>query len=298
MNKQISDAVTTYQSAYFHRGGLISFHQAADIVKRAPYYRRIPLEYHDFYEIVYFESGNVTYTIEGKTYAPEPNDILLINSNECHAVTVNSQDSDPSYKRYVLQLAKNALPFDTSILNMIESTFSPQNRLIKASVVKQFHCLRYLKQLKKLCSNQNDPYFFPNFISTILLFMVELNKTFKAFSTENVPTKKNAEIVEKVIRFIEKNIEKDITLDMLSSELFISKYYLSRIFSLYMNVSVKQYILIKKMHYANALMQNGMTANQACTQIGYNYYASFFHSYKKVFGHPPTQTEKNMANKK
>jgi AraC-like DNA-binding protein len=291
MNKYKSDAVTTYQSAYFHRGGLISFHQAADKVNRTPYYRRIPLEIHNFYEIVYFESGNVTYTIEGTAYQLEPNDILLINSNEGHAVTVNSQESDPPYKRYVLQLAKNALPFDSSVLNMIESTFSPKNRLIKANVVKQFHCLRYLKQLKKLCADQNDIYFFANFISTLLLFMIELNKAFKAFIPEKVEPKKNVEIVEKVIRFIEKNIEKDITLDMLSNELFISKYYLSRIFSLYMNISVKQYILIKKMHYANALMQNGMTANQASLQVGYNYYASFFHSYKKVFGCPPTQKQ-------
>ena len=291
MNKKISALATTYHSAYFHRGGLIRFHQATTNIKAASRPHRIPLEHHDFYEIVYFESGNVTYTIEGIAYTLEANDILLINSNECHAVTVNSEEDAPPYKRCVLQLAKNALPFDASILNMIESTFSPKNRLIKANVVKQFHCLRYLKQLKKLCADQNDPYFFPNFISTILLFMVELNKTFKAFNTENVSGKKNTEIVEKVIRFIEKNIEKEITLDKLSSELFISKYYLSRIFSLYMNISIKQYILIKKMHYAHALIQNGMTANQASLQIGYNYYASFLHSYKKVFGRPPTQKQ-------
>ena len=285
-----SNRIISYKSKYLHNNGLIAFHYAEDGILETPYIRRVPLEYHSFYEIIYFEnSSNVTYVVEGETYVPAKNDILLINSNECHTVTIDSRESPAIYKRYVLQLAKNALPFDTSLLSMLESSFSPHNRLLKAKFVEQFGCSKYIQQLASLCLNKDDQYFFANLISTILLFLVELNKTFTACGAESSPQKKNGETIEKVIRFIEKNIEKDITLDMLSKELFISKYYLSHLFSMYMNISIKQYILIKKMHYANSLIQNGVSAQNASLAIGYNYYASFYHSYKKIFGHPPTK---------
>ncbi|MDP4091711.1 MAG: AraC family ligand binding domain-containing protein, partial [Bacillota bacterium] len=40
--------------------------------------------YHDFYKIIIFISGKVTYLIEGKAYELMPFDILFINKNDIH----------------------------------------------------------------------------------------------------------------------------------------------------------------------------------------------------------------------
>lgn len=51
-----------------------------------------------------------------------------------------------------------------------------------------------------------------------------------------------------------------------------------------MNISVKQYILQKKLTYAARLMQDGMTAAGAAKAVGYENYADFYRMYRKFFG--------------
>ena len=41
--------------------------------------KEVQLHYHDFYKIIVFYCGNVTYMIEGKSYMLEPGDIIFVN---------------------------------------------------------------------------------------------------------------------------------------------------------------------------------------------------------------------------
>lgn len=269
------------------------FHHTREFMTDRPYRRKIPLEYHDFYEIIYFNSScDVSYVIEGEAYRPRQGDILLINANECHAVTIDLNDeTGHAYDRYVLQLNKNALPFDPTILEQLETIFSPDYRLIPSEFVERHECRNYIETLDALCRNERETYFNGNLIIVTLQLIMELHKSFSEFSTVNAKRRSSVPIVENAIRYIGQNIKNNITLDTISKDLFVSKFYLSRLFSEYMHISIKQYIIIKKMHYADSLIRQGMTAQQACTAIGYNYYTSFYHSYRKVFGRSPTHTD-------
>ena len=59
---------------------------------------------HPFYEIFFFLSGNVIYTIEGKSYKLRPGDILLTNSSDIHRPDI--QEGKP-YERIVIWLAND-----------------------------------------------------------------------------------------------------------------------------------------------------------------------------------------------
>ena len=48
----------------------------------------INLHYHDFYKLIIFYSGAVTYMIEGKSYVLEPGDIVLVGKGEIHKPTI------------------------------------------------------------------------------------------------------------------------------------------------------------------------------------------------------------------
>ena len=54
---------------------------------------------HEFYEILFFLSGNVSYIIEGRTYQLRPGDILLTNNRDIHRPVI--QPGRP-YERYVI----------------------------------------------------------------------------------------------------------------------------------------------------------------------------------------------------
>ena len=54
-----------------------------------------------------------------------------------------------------------------------------------------------------------------------------------------------------------------------------------------MKISIKQYILQKKLSYAANLIECGIRATEAAERIGYENYANFYKMYVKVFGTPP-----------
>ena len=52
--------------------------------KRDTYLKNVELHHHDFYEIYYLVSGDVTYVIEGRLCRVLPGDLLLISPQELH----------------------------------------------------------------------------------------------------------------------------------------------------------------------------------------------------------------------
>lgn len=58
--------------------------------------------YHDFCKILILISGSVDYIVEGRTYEPEPGDLVLVNRGEIHCPHV--KDGQP-YERVILYLS-------------------------------------------------------------------------------------------------------------------------------------------------------------------------------------------------
>lgn len=70
----------------------------------APDYEK---HYHDFFEILYFVSGDANFTVEDRIYKLHPGDIVFIQPGEHHYVTFIP---DASYERYVLKFRESELP--------------------------------------------------------------------------------------------------------------------------------------------------------------------------------------------
>lgn len=58
--------------------------------------------YHDFHKLLIFESGSVSYYIEGETYQLQPCDIVLVPAGEVHRPVIH--DSTP-YRRLIIYLS-------------------------------------------------------------------------------------------------------------------------------------------------------------------------------------------------
>jgi hypothetical protein len=79
--------------------------------------QEVTLHHHDFYEVYFFLSGNVSYNIESRSYRLSPGDILLISPNELHQPIFSPEKQ--SYERMVLWLNVGFLEqFTTSELDM------------------------------------------------------------------------------------------------------------------------------------------------------------------------------------
>jgi AraC-like DNA-binding protein len=99
-------------------------------------------------------------------------------------------------------------------------------------------------------------------------------------------------MIHQISEYIDRHIHDRITLDDIARHLYLSKSTLCHVFRRKMNISVKQYILQKKIVYAADLIRNKMPAKEAARSIGYDNYANFYKMYKKFFSETPARRDR------
>ena len=99
----------------------------------------VAVHQHDFYEVYFFISGNVEYSVEGKSYLLKEGDLLLINPLELHQPRIGP-DQNP-YERIVLWINKNYLSRlctnNTSLSQCFDNTNPQHTNLLRLSRPQQ-----------------------------------------------------------------------------------------------------------------------------------------------------------------
>jgi YesN/AraC family two-component response regulator len=100
--------------------------------------------------------------------------------------------------------------------------------------------------------------------------------------------------VERVKRFVQRNIHKKVTLEDAADAVCLSPKYLSRIFKKYSGTRFSDYRLHVKMEKAKELLVNtGCSVNTIADKIGFQNSESFMRIFKKVSSFTPTQYRQN-----
>ncbi len=279
MSKIIKEFNTVKDKLYFHH----SLTKIEDLPKvHGP-------ESHNRFELLYLISGNVDYVIEGERYSVSAGDCIFVSPNEIHKLYIENKNP---YERMVLV-------FDTSVFkyllseNYIEFASvlyekSNKLRIIPKTVVENSNISNLLEQIISYQDTAERTNLF--IVSKILMLVLELDKIFSNDYT--LATDCADPLIKQIVNFINANLDKPLTLESISNHFFISKSTLSHRFKAHMNMSVKGYVSIKKLHYASELIKNGINATDCAKMLGYEHYTTFFSSYKKIIGELPSERKK------
>lgn len=252
-----------------------------------PYFKTLDFHSHDYYEIYFFIDGNVTYHIEENIYELIPGDVLIIPPGDMHRP--NIQKSQFSYERIVFSVRgdfiNNCLYESPEIANELLKKFQSNDHLIHFSTHDFEKCIDLANTIISLQkSNDNADVLMIKPYLTILLMHLYNN----CFNAENaVDEDKPKNVISNIILYINENLNEDLNLDLLSNLFFISKFHLMRKFKDYTNTTVGQYITSKRVIYAKALMQQGLSAIDASQQSGFNNYSNFYKAFIKETGINP-----------
>ena len=250
----------------------------------------VEMHHHDFYEILIFLSGSVKYVIDGIVYQLEPNDILLINPQELHRPIV---ENDVIYERIVIYI-KPEFVMSKSIANTNLNVCFEQSYPNKHSNLIRFRSQtfsdlkRVIVELKNLGT---DP---PKFGSALLketyltAFLIYLNRLYLE-SREDVRHEKLIQnsTIDKVVQYINQNLNGDLSLDTLSEKFFISKYHLSHIFKSTTGYTLRRFIQYKRLLAAKSLLKAGYSVTYVCHECGFSDYSNFIRAFRQEFGLPP-----------
>ncbi|MEG2350978.1 MAG: AraC family transcriptional regulator, partial [Hungatella sp.] len=92
--------------------------------------------------------------------------------------------------------------------------------------------------------------------------------------------------------YIDQHLSEALSLESISTACSLDKYYLSHLFKKETESTIFQYILVKRIAQAKELLSLGSSVTEACQQSGFNDYANFIRSFKKVTGYSPGHFKK------
>lgn len=99
--------------------------------------------------------------------------------------------------------------------------------------------------------------------------------------------------VNKVLQYIDMNLDKDFTLNDLAAYADVSASYLSRVFSKEVGMTLSQYVTRKRVKVGrDLLLRTNMTIAEIATYVGFKKQSYFAQKFKAYFKVPPLQYKK------
>ena len=249
---------------------------------------KLQVHHHDFFEIYFLLNGQVTFRVEGSDYLLEPGDLLLINPQELHHAQVNP---GRLYERIVLWIDRgylNELCGDENELSACFDSASPSYTNFLRPTKAQRAQLQEL--LEKLTAEFYGGHMGGELYARALLqqFIVELNRL-AGHSRQRRKPSDAPDLIRQVLAYISAHYHENITLDSLSGEFYVSKYYLSHEFSRRMGTSLYRYIIFRRLMRARDLLQDGLPPGEAAAAVGFGDYANFYRAFKAEYGVGPRE---------
>lgn len=93
----------------------------------------------------------------------------------------------------------------------------------------------------------------------------------------------NPTYIEKIMEWIEENYTKEFHLDLLSTELHLSQYYIAHLFHNATGANITEYLIARRMRQSCLLLKNSsLSVQQICHEVGLTNVSYFCKKFKNT----------------
>lgn len=251
--------------------------------------REFSFHYHDFNKILILLNGDVSYTIEGRSYQLSQNDIVFVNAGEVHKPVI---ESDAPYERIVIYVSPDFLTSyqkgDADLNTCFKQAHKEQSHVLR---IKSFANSRLNGSIQKLEASLHDKDFANELYHEILFleFMIELNRASLCDAISYIRNTAANKTILSVIEYLNAHLTEDISIDTLAEQFFLSRYYLMHAFKEETGYTIGNYLATKRLLLAKEMIATGRPITEVCYACGYKNYSTFSRAYKKTFGKAPRE---------
>ncbi len=240
---------------------------------------------HDGYEFYLFLKGNVNCYVEQQCFHLERGDLLIIRPGEYHRpVTLDSSD----YERITINLHETLLQHHSSEKSNLSSVFRTYPKSKACFVHLEEKELAALLQLTtQIESLLHTERFGADLLiqSYLLQILVMINSAFQ--TAENTTPNIMPKLIRDLLRYIDANLSEKITLETLEQTFFLNGTHLSRQFKKHTGLTLRSYLLERRISHARTLLTTDLSITEVCHQSGFSDYANFIRSFTKATGMSP-----------
>lgn len=236
-----------------------------------------PAHLHREIELFYCKSGFVKVTVEGKQSVLFPGDLILIFPDQVHHIQTIGQSTA------LLCI------FSVGFLGDFEHEFynlHPEDSCVIAK--KLTNESRYLlEQLEKQLTQPNHLSITRGYLTALIALLLADMKLIDNRVSNDMDSCKL------ILNYIHNHFTNELTLDLLSKELGLSKYHISHIFSNKLGMSFSSYVNQERAEYAQHLLKNrNLTITDVCFQSGFNSTRTFYRTFQEIYHMTPLQLRK------
>jgi len=242
--------------------------------------RKRPIEanWHNNIEILYCTEGKGQIICNSVIYDVKMGDILVVNTNVLHAFQSNER-----LRYYCLIVDSDFLAANEIFVDKIEFDSFIQSET--ANVL-------YEKVVKAIATQ--DEYRIAAIRAETLKLVIYLARNHSAqLSLEDRRKAITDENIKLAIGYIKSNFSQKLTLEMVASEVGLSKYYLAHAFKKATGMTVVAYINTIRCNNARKLLQQQkVSVNEVAVKCGFENNSYFSKTFKSVMGCLPSEVLK------
>jgi len=125
--------------------------------------------------------------------------------------------------------------------------------------------------------------------------LIKINQVLSKYNNSLIHDHKFAPKIVTILNYINNNLDKKITLDILQKKFFLNKYYLSRTFKKNTGFTIIEYVIYKRIIWAMELLISGKTALDVAHTVGFGDYSTFFKAFKNITGCSPSRYRNQLG---
>ena len=238
--------------------------------------------WHDNSEFLCCFEGNGTVYSDNEVLKVKEGDTIIINARSLHYIT------SPSCVKYYCLIVDNSFFTDNG--------FDPATIRFDSKLTDRVACEK-MDRIKESFGQEANTFRIAEIRMAVLDYLMYL---LKGFTVPLPPAgggkiSKSHEAILKSIDFIDKNYEKHLTIDEISSVAGFSKFHFSRLFKSYTGYTVIEHIKGRRCENAKLLLEDtSKSVAQISSECGFESCSYFAKAFQKKFGILPSAYRKSL----
>ena len=238
---------------------------------------------HDYCEIYFNISGNVSFAVENKVYPVNTGDIIISKPNEIHYCIYHSDQLHTCYCFWV----KASAEYSYLLSPFLQRAAGEKNRITLSHNDKEK--LRTLFDNMLACQDKK-PMSAENLSAVAeVLALIEKNKD-RTEPSAGLPAR-----LEEILKYTDENFKSDCTVNMLCEKFFISRSSLYREFKEWLDITPSKYIENRRLSSAKKLLEQGESVQATAEKSGFPDYSHFISLFKRRFGITPKKFQSKFS---
>lgn len=251
------------------------------------------MHFHNNLELLLVLEGSIYVGVKGNDYLLEKNDIILINPNEIHSTRNNINTNT------LLSIKIQPSFYNKSYANFKDNNYKLNSNTTRNSEKEHIDNIRHIMlQIAWILNKKDQGYEFKAGSYLYLLGeTISNNFSSEAISEESELKDNDIDRLQRIINYISKNFNKEITLTDIAENENLNYHYLSRFIKEKLGVTFKEYLNSLRLEKSIRLL---LRTNDNITHIsnnsGFPNVNSFNTIFKERMKTTPSQFRKNQTS--